>query len=134
MELKKEFHAYDEKYKLDCKTGWGCGYVIIPKEHPILVKERINSSSYDFYIQPEGFDQEISYCRKVVGEDKKFTGEWKIGFDTAHRYNNATHDKEWVEKKTEELKVCVESYTKEHARQEAQEYIEKIKSQLKQYL
>jgi hypothetical protein len=43
--------GYSEDFKSATKSGWGCGYVYIPKEHPILVNVAIATDYHD-YLQP----------------------------------------------------------------------------------
>jgi hypothetical protein len=108
LDVKVEVVAYGERFRGMNEMGWGCGYVIIPTGHPILIKLLDDDGQY-FYLQPEEFDQEITLSNKV---DDNF---YKIGFDTAHIYNNASHDEAWVTKKAEELKEIVDAYTLEDA-------------------
>ena len=104
VDVKVEVVEYEERFRGTAEMGWGCGYVIIPTGHPILIKLLDDDGQY-FYLQPEEFDEEITLSRRV---DDNF---YKIGFDTAHSYNNASHDEAWVTKKAEELKEIVDAYT-----------------------
>jgi hypothetical protein len=38
MNTKSEVIAYEERFRGIDESGWGCGYVIIPTGHPILIK------------------------------------------------------------------------------------------------
>lgn len=105
--LKMELLAYanDSKNSGYFRTGWGCGYVIIPKNHPFMVEYKIDQlQGYSMYAI-KGFEQEITFC------ELEKNGDLKIGFDTAHSWNDNTHDKEWVTNETKKLLKCINSYT-----------------------
>jgi hypothetical protein len=121
--------AYEEKFSSVCKTGWGCGYVHIPSDHPILVKIVIEESSGYNYLQPDKCDQEITFSK--WDEKKEY---YVIGFDTAHIYNNSTHDEEYVIAETEKIKALVDAYTKEDAHKEASDYMAKMFTNIEKYI
>tara|TARA_R110000782_G_scaffold179542_2_gene270237 strand:- start:1635 stop:2045 length:411 start_codon:yes stop_codon:yes gene_type:complete len=133
--LKTKTVAYEGSFLRLHNTGWGCGYVIIPKNHPILIKRLINIyDGCNFYLQPDGFSDEITYCEEQQDSDNKYTGDFKIGFDTAHSWNNSSHDEAWVLEKTEELKICVNNYTEADAKSEAEKQILSTINSFKNYL
>jgi hypothetical protein len=78
--------GYNKEFIKVCNTGWGCGYVMIPTTHPIVIKwiNSKNDDNYTGYLSIDA-DQEITYT-----EEKSVNGidYIVIGFDTAHSYNN----------------------------------------------
>jgi hypothetical protein len=78
--------GYDARFKEHHRGGWGCGYVNIPKDHPILV-QLVDNEGWGNYLQPDGCPEEITFSEWT--EDKE---HFRIGFDTAHSYNNSSHD------------------------------------------
>ena len=122
-----ELIAYSTEFQKSCNTGWGCGYVLIPLEHPFLVKRLLNNDNY-FYPQIEYFSEEITYCEEV-------NGVLKVGFDTAHSWNNLENSsKLFVELKTNELKNCIDRYTISDAKKEVELHFESLKLTFKKYL
>lgn len=127
MNTTIELIAYDTEFQKSCNTGWGCGYVLIPLEHPFLVKRLLNDDSY-FYPQIEDFSEEITFC-------KEENGLLKIGFDTAHSWNNLENSsKTFVDLKTRELKKCIDSYTILDAKKEVALHFKNLKLTFKKYL
>lgn len=105
---KRYVKGYDEGFKKSCNTGWGCGYVEVPASHPFFKIAKIEMlDGYD-YIQLRNFDEEITWCEITGKNDNEVL---TIGFDTAHSYNNSSHDKKYVEEKTEQMQNCVDAYT-----------------------
>ena len=119
---------FNKEYLKLVKSGWGCGYVHIPKEHPILVKLLLNQDGY-YYLQPEDCEQEITWSNWDKDNDY-----YVIGFDTGHIHNNPSHDKEYVTQETKKIKTLVDSYTKEHAKKEVEDYFTVLKYKFKDYL
>ena len=97
--------AYAEDFKTGNKTGWGCGYVHIPKDHPILV-ETLVSDGWGDYLQPKDCPEEITLSR--WDKDQEY---YMIGFDTAHSYNNDSHDEAYVTAQANAIKDIVDAYT-----------------------
>lgn len=120
---------YSDEFMNSAKSGWGCGYVYIPSEHPILVKLYTEEYQGWNYLQPDNCEQEITYSEWDGEEDY-----YIIGFDTAHYYNNSSHDEAYVIAETEKIKVLVDAYTQEHANQEAIDCIESLRKKLKKYI
>ncbi len=120
--------AYSNEFKSITKSGWGCGYVHIPKDHPFLVQLVQQDDCY-FYLEPENCPEEITLSEWNV--DKEY---YTIGFDTAHGYNNESHDEEYVTRKTNEIKKLVDAYTKEDADSFARKEIEILTNKFKKYL
>ena len=118
--------AYEEDFKANCRTGWGCGYVHIPKDHPILVKLE---EGWGNYLTPDGCPEEITFTK--WDKDKEYL---IIGFDTAHSYNNSTHGVQYVTDRANEIKDLVDAYTAEDARKYAEEQIELVKTKFSKYL
>lgn len=118
--------GYSEDFIKSVKRGWGCGYVLIPLEHPFLVKALLNDDSY-FYPQIDNFSEEITYC--------EYEGDYlRIGFDTAHSWNSNKQDELWVQQKTNELKDCIDNYTILNAKLEVQKHFIDLRTKFKDYL
>lgn len=80
------------------RIGWGCGYILIPLGHKFLRVSKDESQNYDDdfnwgYLQIPNFSQEITLDEIKEVNGKKYR---ILGFDTAHSYNNDSHDYEWV--------------------------------------
>lgn len=120
--------AYEEDFKTKCKTGWGCGYVHIPKDHPILVKTLVDDG-WGNYLTPDGCPEEITFSR--WDENKEY---FIIGFDTAHIYNNDSHDEAYVTEQANVIKNLVDVYTAEDADRYAKEQIQLVMDKYKKYL
>ena len=118
--------AYEEDFKTKCKTGWGCGYVHIPKDHPILVKLE---EGWGNYLTPDGCPEEITFTK--WDKDKEYL---IIGFDTAHSYNNSTHGVQYVTDRANEIKDLVDAYTTEDAHKYANEQLQLVIDKYKNYL
>lgn len=108
--------GYDKDFKKTCNTGWGCGYVAIPSNHRLVSKhwEQKNKESNDDvycfslpYFEILKFDQEITFT-----ETKEINGVsyLVIGFDTAHSWNDGTHDLNYVLNETAKILEQVENY------------------------
>lgn len=123
MKTHIETIGYSESVKTQHNTGWGCGYVHIPKGHPILVMLDEDNR----YIQPEGISQEITYS--------VWKGDYYvIGFDTAHSYNGPHHDKEYVIRETQKIKEAVDNFTMTDAKIFALKQIKLVENKYKKYL
>jgi hypothetical protein len=120
--------AYAEDFKTRDRTGWGCGYVHIPKDHPILV-ETLISNGWGDYLQPKNCPQEITFSSWT--DDKE---HFIIGFDTAHGHNNDSHDEVYVTEQANIIKDLVDEYTADDARKYAEEQIELVKTKFSKYL
>ena len=100
--------GYDSAFKkaMNGRIGWGCGYILIPLDHKFLQsKEVVDEDSVMWYTQIPSFSEEIT-----LDESKVVNGiTYKcLGFDTAHSWNNDTHNYEWVLNKTLEMQRIVE--------------------------
>lgn len=121
--------AYEKEFKSHVKEmGWGCGYVHIPKDHPILVK-LIDNEGWGDYLQPDDCPEEITYSE--WDKDKEY---YVIGFDTAHSYNDSSHDEEYVTAQANAIKSLVDAYTAEDARKYAAEQIQRVTNEYSKYL
>lgn len=113
MEKKAELFmylaGYDRDLQKNCNTGWGCGYVAIPKDSKVikdwqqrLEKDRIeNPDNYHSeYFTPGDIDQEITYTEEVELEGDLYI---VIGFDTAHIYNGPSHNFKYVFDETRKI-------------------------------
>ena len=127
METKIEFYEYKKEFVEQCHTGWGCGYVLIPENHPYMAKALICEEESGM-LQVDGFDEEITFCERI--KDNYL----KIGFDTAHRWNDYYNDEEWVILKANHMKDIIDNYTIEDAKKEVKEYVNKITEKFNKYL
>lgn len=119
---------YEADFKISCRTGWGCGYVHIPKEHPILI-QLLDDDGYGNYIKPKDCPEEITFSE--WDKDREY---FIIGFDTAHIYNNSLHDEDYVTSRASHIKSLVDKYTSEDARKYAQDKIQIVTSKYSKYL
>lgn len=100
-------------------SGYGNGYVLIPKEHPLHGVE-YSEEPFNFVDVHGGLT-----FSKLITKDffenlqpkikdlfiKKDIGKWMIGFDTCHYGNSLINcSKEMVEKEIENLKKQIENY------------------------
>jgi hypothetical protein len=101
--------AYEDDFKSHIRSsGWGCGYVHIPKDHPILIK--LIDIDWSDYLTPDGCPEEITYSSWDENDEY-----YVIGFDTAHSWNNDTHGMQYVTDRANEIKALVDAYTAEDA-------------------
>jgi hypothetical protein len=128
METFIKTKAYDDNFKKSCKTGWGCGYVYIHKNHPILV-ETLEEDDWGYYLQPSGCPEEISFSS--WDKDREY---YIIGFDTAHSFNNDLHDESYVTAQANKIKELVDAYTAEDAKLYAQKQISRFVARYSKYL
>ena len=130
MKTFTELKAYEQNFIESCNTGWGCGYVHIPKNHPILVKLLINENNGYYNLQIDGFSEELTWTS--WNETNDF---YVVGFDTAHSWNNIQNsDKNFVEQKTNELKTIVDNYTLLDAKLEVQKLFINLRTKFKDFL
>jgi hypothetical protein len=123
-------HRYADDFKTKLKTGWGCGYVHIPKDHPILVQLLVEENmGYLYYLQPEDCPEEITFSD--WDKDREY---YVIGFDTAHTYNNDSHDEEYVINRAREIKDLINAYTAEDAHKCALDAIDNVRRKFNKYL
>ena len=119
--------AYEDDFKSHIRTiGWGCGYVHIPKDHPILVELE---EGWGNYLQPKDCPEEITYTR--WDEKSEYL---VIGFDTAHSYNNSSHDEEYVTAQANAIKALVDAYMDYDADIYATEQIRLVTEKYSKYL
>lgn len=107
--------------KFDPIRGWGNGYLIIPIDHPAVtywateenidlpkvIKNVWGDGLFGQYMQLPEMEQEITYTKYENWNDQDYI---RIGFDTAHIYNNQEHDYSYVLRETLKLKAIVDSY------------------------
>jgi hypothetical protein len=120
--------AYEDDFKTIGRTGWGCGYVHIPKDHPILVKTLV-SDGWLNYLTPDGCPEEITFSQ--WDKEQEY---YVIGFDTAHSYNNDSHDETYVTEQANAIKLLVDAYTSEQAKKFAMDEIGKVIRLYSKYL
>ena len=107
-EVKGSTVGYGDRLQ-GVKKGWGCGYVTIPKGHPALARLLDADDSF-FYYEVDNFTEQITFS--ATQKD----GSYKIGFDTAHSWNDERQDELWVTEKVSELKASIEAYTIDDAK------------------
>lgn len=117
---------YEEDFKTRGRNGWGCGYVHIPKDHPILVELE---EGWGKYLEPNNCPQEITFTQ--WDKDKEYL---IIGFDTAHSYNNDSHDEAYIKEQANIIKDLVDAYTADDARRYAHHQIKSVYSKFSKYL
>ena len=120
--------GYDARFKEHHRGGWGCGYVNIPKDHPILV-QLVDNEGWGNYLQPDGCPEEITFSEWT--EDKE---HFRIGFDTAHSYNHSGHDEQYVIDQANEIKALVDAYTVQNAHDYAASRIEDVVLKFSKFL
>lgn len=85
-DLPKEMR---ERLSFIMEFGWGNGYVLIPRNHPLHEKhfDEINN-----HVSVHGG---LTFSRMITGKNYKFyglskrhLGKWMIGFDTGHYMDN----------------------------------------------
>ena len=118
-------------YEYDFKTyirnsGWGCGYVHIPKDHPILIELE---EGWGNYLSPKHCPEEITFTQWDKDGDYLI-----IGFDTAHSYNNDSHDEAYVTSQANTIKSLVDSYTSHDSDIYAREQIQLVTDKFNKYL
>ncbi len=116
METIMYLVGYGE-YLKNVEKGWGCGYVMIPINHPIVLKwnadraeEEKNSDPEEFY--PDKYMSFLSSEEITYTEYKTVSGvEYVVvGFDTAHSWNHKGHDFDYVFQRTTILKAEIDNY------------------------
>jgi len=105
--------------------GWGQGYLIIPVDsiaykYAMLTIE-MNEPYGDY--QPEGFSQQITWCRT----NKDYL---MIGFDTGHIFNSTKDNKEYVIMATKEMFNIVTSIDMDKLQKLKQEFIQQLQLQI----
>jgi hypothetical protein len=112
--------GYERSFKEHCNTGWGCGYVMIPTTHKLVIdwkaqiaKPRDENDEedhyrdfYDRYLTPPNCGHEITYTEEKMVNGIEYV---VIGFDTAHSFNGPQHDFDWVFNQTVELQQVVDA-------------------------
>lgn len=113
--------GYDRKFQELARSGWGCGYIAIPENHPVIVnylkriseeqaaKDSASDDEYiwvDDYIRINGMEQETTYTIEQVINGNKY---YVLGFDTAHSYNDVSNDFNWVFNETIKILNLVNS-------------------------
>lgn len=88
--------------------GWGNGYVVIPKGHPLHGVPYMDIENIDVHggltfgeMVEKLEDWEEWSNGKITKED---IGCYVVGFDTAHTCSNESMDMDWVEQETIRLK------------------------------
>jgi hypothetical protein len=131
-EMKETFIStmcYNDEFKQYHRGGWGCGYVHIPKDHPILV-QLVENEGWGNYLQPDGCPEEITFSQWDKENDEYFV----IGFDTAHSYNNDSHDEQYVIDQSNAIKALVDAYTVQDAHDYAALRISDVISKFSKFL
>ena len=96
-----------------CETGWGNGYVIIPKGHELHGKhyDDINVDVHGGLTYSDKLTEDIASMFFPKDDLKDDIGGWLVGFDCAHYGDTLeTCPKEYVESETEKLREQLENY------------------------
>lgn len=115
MQLKSfiKQNTWSERSIVD--VGWGNGYVILPREHPLYKKDY--DEIHQLYPELEvhrgltfsDFVDEIWLAN--VEYDFDIESSWVVGFDTCHLEDTFEKwSKEKVEEETEKLRIQLENY------------------------
>lgn len=119
--------AYENDFSFHIRTiGWGCGYVHIPKDHPILVELE---EGWGNYLSPKHCPEEITFTQ--WDKEKEYL---VIGFDTAHSYNSIIHDEAYVTSQANTIKSLVDAYMDYDADIYAREQIRLVTDKFNKYL
>jgi hypothetical protein len=80
---------YEEKFRIACNAGYGCGYVKIDKSHPCYkdIQLQLFTDNYGYNMYQIDFSNQITYTD--IKQDYAI-----IGFDTAHSCNKITDTKQ----------------------------------------
>ena len=110
-------NTWGKEPKSPFKTGWGNGYVVMPKDHPWYGVDYVIIGSY---VSVHGG---LTYSEH---EDNGHDG-WCIGFDTCHLYDNEDiWPREAVKDETlrllEQVNELAELYTKEQVQMIVNQY------------
>ena len=81
------------------------------------------------YLQPKDCPQEITLFQ--WDKEKEY---FIIGFDTDHSWNNDLNDETYVTEQANAIKLLVDAYTLEHAKQHAKEQIGAVTRKYSKYL
>lgn len=105
--------------RLGFEIGWGNGYVIVPKEHPLFGKSYYELSEHVSVHGGLTFGQIINdKIVELFNLDKDDLGSFLYGFDTAHYEDNLLKwPKELVEKETQDLANQLEQYALNNERE-----------------
>lgn len=109
--------TFVKKTNLEITRGWGNGYVILPKGHPLHGKHYsdIHNMFPDLdvhggltFSEPASEVMEYGWAMPTDCEDG-----WVVGFDTCHYMDNPTNcTAKYVVAETERLKKQLESFKK----------------------
>jgi len=98
--------GYDHEFKTSCNSGWGCGYVMIPKTSRVaelILREKAadeaQADAEDHYMAsyytPMHMNSEEE-CTHFEEETVNGVDYFVVGFDTAHINNGPHHDFDYV--------------------------------------
>jgi hypothetical protein len=109
--------GYDQTFQQMCNSGWGCGYVMIPVEHPVA-KGIIDSYNNYAEERPEEFNYMVDHASSCLDAPGGITyAEFKdtpegrylvVGFDTAHSWDTPANDFNYVFEHTRALQKEIE--------------------------
>jgi hypothetical protein len=107
--------GYDESFIKMANTGWGCGYIMIPLDHPFLTAMNNLLTGDDYmdwgYCQIPEFEEEITLDESDELNGVKYR---RLGFDMAHSHNNMSNSsRDIVICQTIKMQSIVESYNKQ---------------------
>lgn len=95
-------------------TGWGCGYVVIPRNSPLY---GVNYFELDNHVDVHGgltFGQQVEYLKdRNWSFPEEITQGWVVGFDSGHHQDTIqTWPKERVEMETQNLREQLEELSR----------------------
>lgn len=99
--LPADFPKYSDGY-----WGWGCGYVVVPPDHPVA-QGKCDPYSLPAHGGITCWSPASELDWPEIKDDEKDC--FILGFDTAHGMESPkTHPKEWVEQEAQRIARLVE--------------------------
>jgi hypothetical protein len=124
METIMYLVGYNHEWIKTTNSGWGCGYVMVPLNHPFMVnlqakldeeEARCIAEDEIFWggMYPQIYNDKFEFYEEITYyEDKEVDGvKYKVfGFDTGHMNNSIERNPfEDVLKSTQEMKKLIDS-------------------------
>lgn len=124
METIMYMVGYDQNWIKTCNSGWGCGYVMVPLNHPFMVKlqaeldeeeARCIAEDETFWggMYPQIYDEMFDFYEEITHyREKEVDGvKYKVfGFSTSGTRNNIERNPfEYVFNATQQLKKLIDS-------------------------
>lgn len=124
METIMYLVGYDHEWIEATDSGWGCGYVMVPLNHPFMVELQAELDKEEAKCAEEGvvfwggmypqiYDNEFDFYEEITYyQDEEIDGvKYKVfGFHTGHLMNNIEKNPfDYVLKSTLEMKKLIDS-------------------------